>query len=421
LKQCLSSWPWPVLAVVCGRIGGRDVCMSSDILAQLNQQLSIWKENQTYITHQCIDAYALQLNGWLRKVEEWDGGARIGLVLLTDFMELDQHIMECSQDDGIVRDVFTGQATELFGRYAQSCVDRDFVVGCFQKLLICDHYGARTGLFSLIKELPVSDFNQLLNQTQELEAKDGQWSFALKTLLTMTATGEAEIKRRGERELMENLAALDGAVLCLSRGELEASQQLCHLKNHWYSPDLHERYRLCYSRRERFMRDIGVWQRFLEARSFETLKDLIKWREGKYKESATSYCEKLLSESGQSEEWLMSHLMENGRFEVIARWLLVNPAGMAEQGRGRLSQLADEMSKRKCYLEAIYIQRCLVEKYLVSRNSQDYALGVETLRKMAEIEVFVQDWGTIIQPEAYLAGLKERHGHKRSFWQRFTQ
>ncbi len=163
-----------------------EIAMCSTIQDDLKHDLEFWANDNHYIDWRGIGDLSQDLSQWLTKVKASIKDPEIGLKLITAFFELDGPIMERSDDDGIIGQVFEWEAADQFWQYAGSCCRKDAVMVSLLKLLPKDRYGTRRGLFERIYEnLSDVDFRNLLGRVRALsqgKEKPEVWSSSLKML-----------------------------------------------------------------------------------------------------------------------------------------------------------------------------------------------------------------------------------------------
>ncbi len=122
----------------------------------------IWRRN-------CA-GFARELDAMLHNLKARVTNPLAGLKLVTRFFETDEFIFcKCDDSDGVVKDVFAINATDLFSLYASQYPDKNKVEKIVLKLYENNGYGVRDALIDRTAEfLPPKNIRSLISHFQKL-------------------------------------------------------------------------------------------------------------------------------------------------------------------------------------------------------------------------------------------------------------
>ena len=109
--------------------------MYATSLIDLKQELTAWGSDDRFIDSYHLMDFSMKLSHWLARVRASAKNPEQGLELIKAFFETDMHLMENSDDDGVISMVFEYEGPLLFWEYAGKCADRDLVQRCLLELL----------------------------------------------------------------------------------------------------------------------------------------------------------------------------------------------------------------------------------------------------------------------------------------------
>lgn len=82
----------------------------------------------------------------------------------------------------------------------------------------------------------------------------------------------------------------------------------------------------------------------------------------------------------------------------------------------RLLDLGKRLEQSACVLAAVVCYRYLLDDILSAARSKAYKHAGRYYRRLAALDEQLNDYGPVPGHDVYVAGLRERHGRKRSFW-----
>ena len=112
-------------------------------------------------------------------------------------------------------------------------------------------------------------------------------------------------------------------------------------------------------------------------------------------------------------------MVDVGYMANAERYVLKHAQKIAGNSYDSLLPLAATMEREKRYLAATLIYRALLLSILERGFTKAYHHGVDYLRKLDLLSELVSDWHSHESHNEFKALLKQKHGRKYSFWQRY--
>ncbi|MCK4710723.1 MAG: hypothetical protein KAU21_19065 [Gammaproteobacteria bacterium] len=115
---------------------------------------------------------------------------------------------------------------------------------------------------------------------------------------------------------------------------------------------------------------------------------------------------------------MLLNLNEPERAQLL---VLANPQGISNCFYGDLLELAKKLEQQKCWLAATACYRSLLLDILNRARSKAYTHAARYYKKLEIISEQIQHFEPLDNHAEFIQQLKDKHGLKRSFWQRVMQ
>ncbi len=112
---------------------------------------------------------------------------------------------------------------------------------------------------------------------------------------------------------------------------------------------------------------------------------------------------------------MLLNLNEPERAQLL---VLANPQGITNCFYSSLLELAKQLEEQKCWLAATACYRSLLLDILNQGRSKVYTHAARHYKKLEVILEHVQHFEPLVDHAEFFQQLKDKHGLKRSFWQR---
>ena len=111
-------------------------------------------------------------------------------------------------------------------------------------------------------------------------------------------------------------------------------------------------------------------------------------------------------------------LVEHDRLDDAASYVTTRADQLDGSGWVTLSPMADAFNAAGHALAASLVYRALLDSILARGFTKAYDYGASYLATLERLAGSVADWQGSPTHEEYVAGVREMHGRKWSFWQR---
>ena len=98
--------------------------------------------------------------------------------------------------------------------------------------------------------------------------------------------------------------------------------------------------------------------------------------------------------------------------------VLANLGEINDSFYGRLLDIAKQLEESQYWLAALACYRSLLWDILNTARTKAYAHAVRYYKKLAVMLNDIDDFGPLVEHEVFIEQLKQKHGLKRSFWDR---
>jgi hypothetical protein len=379
-------------------------------------------------------AFARDLATLLKELKAGVHDPRSGAELVAAFYETDKGTLgKCDDSSGLLSELYRIEARELFVTYASRCQDKDWLAELVLNLNSEDGFGVRDALVNCATEyLPEANIRTLISRLQDLAAKEDdeyqkrRWVHLVESLARQIKDADlfAETKSAAWEELPA-YACLDIAEVYFESGDAETALS-------WL---------------ERIRKDDGYRTAERDGLLMEIhgqLGNTEKQAEVAWRSFRRNRCEnalqKLLAIIGQDQRETVvagevdvilagevlavenaEFLLEVGRVDEAALYLFDRREQLNGDLYGSLLPLAERLEAEGRILVASVLYRALLDSILRRAQPKTYSRGVRYLQKLETLAKSVSDWNGVADHGVYMAGLRQQHARKTSFWSRYGQ
>jgi hypothetical protein len=159
-----------------------------------------------------------------------------------------------------------------------------------------------------------------------------------------------------------------------------------------------------------------VWKRFHQSRCSETPQDLLQVIGQERRDEVVAHAWAAMLQAKEFSVGDAVFLMECGRMDEAARYVLERRAQLDGDQWSGLVPLAESLDASGRFLAAAAVYRALLDSILGRGKSHTYHHGARYLHRLGALAGSIGDWDGVTSHAEYLAGLHARHGRKSSFW-----
>ncbi len=392
-----------------------------------------------FVPYHAASGYAADLRALLADLEAGVPDPRTGVELVAAFYRADADAFEsCDDSDGLVGDVFRFDARDVFTRYARGCEDKDWLVEVIADLVAADDYGVRSAVLDTASQyLPEPALrafaDRLLEEAQRAKGTGRHDAFDAPGIHWYLLV-EAVARQLNDPRLFERVrrawSPQLGVAACkdISEAWLAAGQPAIALS--WLERvDPGEGF-MQYER-EDLLRTIHeqlgnreeveriVWKRFHDARSAETLGDLLKVIGDDRRAAVIADAAAAILQNGAFAPGDARFLVECDRVADAADYVFTHHGRVNGDDWWDLVPLAESLNQEP--LAATVVYRALLDSILARAQSRAYAHAARYLRRLDGLASLIKDWRALAPHAVYAAAVRARHGRKRSFWTRYDE
>ncbi|RLE29983.1 hypothetical protein DRJ54_03640 [Candidatus Acetothermia bacterium] len=351
-----------------------------------------------------------------------------GLELLAKFYASDGRTLQrCDDSGGWVGPIFSEAAAKLFAEFAQRCEDKAWVADLVFRLFSEDDYGVRHGLLARAASyLPEEEIRKLANRLLEWARENPEQAFHYR-YGAETLARELKDPRLFERAALASHhppapgVHLQIAQVYLETGEPEeALEGLQRAQPRW---DENEYDSLLYRAYEQLGEQEKLaevaWRMFTRNRSLDTLESLLRVIGEDQRETVIEKQVKEILNSPEFSYEDASFLVQVGRLAEAEEYLLRHREKLNGDLYSILLPWAKALERGGHPLGATVVYRALLESILNRAITKYYHHGVRYLKKLETLAERIRDWKGMAPHGEYLAGLRETHKRKRSFWGKY--
>jgi hypothetical protein len=409
----------------------RLIATPNENLKRFKTKLTSLKKSDHFISWKETDDFVLKLRDLLDDLQMGRPSPNQGLELIVAFFKTDDAILNRSDDsDGMIGQIYSYDARNLFIEYASSCDEKDWIEGLLYELILDDDFGVRESILEHAKEyLPKSNIQSLIKKFQERsELTDNKYKKGLYLRLVESLARQTndpklfEKTRTSDREPLSSRDCLDIAHVYVENEEPQtalswaerADEKQCFgkkelllkihtkLKNHdeqmTIAKSLFKKNRSTQSFMQ-FLSIVGEDKK--EVILKEELKEIFK--ENDFSLSTASFL-------------VDQQLLEEGEKYIIA-----HESSLNGDFYGFLLSIVKSFEQAKFWLAASLIYRALLNSILDRAYSKAYPYGVRYLKKLDKYSLKISDWQSFDNHSQYKENLLSNHGRKSSFWTQYQK
>jgi hypothetical protein len=396
------------------------------VTAAKNRKDMFWRSQAPELAAMITDA----LEQFNKEVKD----PHLGVNALLDFYKRDAEIFEwCDDSFGNVGDVFRFTAAKMFADYASRCTDKDKIADQILELQDDDGYGIRDVLIDKAAcFLDKSGVGKLIAKIEkripagEDITRQRQWLYMIESLARQIKDG-ALFERTRERNWqgLNSRAYIDIAKVYFSSGDaLTAYDRLQRAAERSSFDDFEyaELFRdVCRALGKTEEVNKISWDIFRQHRCLETLNELLA-QIGEDKRAETVYEEvDLIMTAKGLNVTDVKFLVEIGEVVCAQDYIIERRDQLDGDQYYYLPPLAENLEAKGLHLAAVVIYRALLEANLAKALSKYYPHGVRYLRKLDALANQVNDWRGIEPHADYAQKIKQQHGRKPSFWEKYER
>ncbi len=384
-------------------------------------RLEEYRDSNRFVPWKYSDQFAKEIEDLLEDLKLGAETPKEGIELLKLFFEADEAIINCCDDSsGMIGNVFTYDAVELFEIFAAACEDKEFIIETICELVAHNDYGLRDGLTSNIGNFLTTPY---LRKLADIFLEDGQYSYVEDVAkgLKDPILFEKAVSGRGTHNKSYNNYKI--GEMYLECGD--ASEALTYLQNvkerDHFSGDIHDLLKRAYLELGNSSKvKEAVWNKFKSYRSvnnFESVVD-IEGEEKRFDLLADEIkrIHKEIKLNDQSVEFLFSfNLVEDVDKYIYKRVKDLD----GDCGYYSMSDWAITLEKEGKLLTSTLIYRELLSSILDRGYAKAYHYGVDYLKCLERQANKIEEWKKHKKHEQYFNQIHEQHKRKRNFWSRY--
>ncbi len=375
--------------------------------------------------------YAMEVADVLQDLEAAEPDPRTGVESVAAFFKEFERIIEaCDDSSGHVSDVFRYDASDHFVSYAKCCENKEFLEETVFRLCSEDDYGLTDYVVGRAPEyLPRKSLVSLADRFKEAAQAESEerkrWPF-LQPLETLAGhLGKPDLVEWCRRARSENLRAADHVDIAdahLKAGDAETALEWLQKgpPSNSFEGMRHES--LLMVALEQTDDTEGAteiaWRRFRQYRTDDDLADLLRFVGEGERERVIDEAWGLIQDLPKLQISDIDFLVEHDRLEDAAAHVVARSGELDGRFYASLTPLAKTFEAAGQPLAASLVYRALLDSILARGYSKAYGHGVRYLAALDRLAESVSDWQGKATHDTYVAGVREKHGRKWSFWKR---
>lgn len=381
-----------------------------------------------------VSEYAMEVADVLLDLEAAEPDPSTGIECVADFFEAFEPIIEaCDDSSGQVSDVFRGDAADHFVGYAKRCEDNELVEETVFRLCKEDGYGLTDELVRRAPEyLPKEGLLRLTDRFKEAaqaEPEEGKrWPFLYPLETLAGHLGEPDLvvwcKQMRSNRLTE-ADYIDIGEAYLKAGNAEQALEWLRKTSPRNSFEEMRHESLMMAALEQTGDLAGAteiaWRCFRQHRSGEELATLLTYIGEGERERAIDEAWKLIQDSPTLRISDLEFLVEHGRLPGAASQLVVRSGELDGSYYMSLTPLAEAFEAAAQPLAASLVYRALLDSILARGYTKAYRYGARYFAALGRLAESVDNWQGKAAHDKYVAGIREKHGRKWSFWKRVEE
>ena len=366
----------------------------------------------------------------IKGINALDDKPEVALELLALLFEKDEEVMEnANQYEDSIGEVFTNDATDLFGKLVRKIENKKLVEDILFRLLPRDDYGTR---MDLIKHthfyLPKASLKNLIERFVAMRSKTSLGTYGHLSLRVLLKDLLSQCKDPAYFE--STLLEFDGkenSELCfeVARSWFEAKN---YLKAHDWLQKIQkmdvnlkseclEMLRVIHAKRKdkSALADTNR-EIFARKRNKENFQNLLKVIGNAKRESVLAEAIKEIEKQKDISCDNVDFLVSVGAVDTAEDYLWRRLSSFSRLYGYQPNTLARMMQKAKRPLIATALFRSMVETILNAAKSKDYPTAIAYMNELHKLAQQIKDWKKLKPHKEYVAALKEQYPKRPSFW-----
>jgi len=412
----------------------RLIAKPQENIGRYQDKLRALRQMRRFVEWQESDSFAHELASILSDLKAGVTDPRTGVEQVVAFFELDEVIMEnCDDSDGVIGDVFTSQARDLFWFYAGQCEDRDWVFDLAVTLSANDNYGVRDTLLDVPEDLPDATVRYFIERLWQLADNTSDSSSGRRWIRDV----QVMARRLKDPDLFEKCAwmlekDLSGpamfeiAKVYLESGDAESAlywiERIPPKGAHgivWgYDDLLFQIHKQLNNTKE--MANIA-WKQFHAYRSERSFEALISAIGEEQRKKVIDDEARLIHQSEVFSPTDLAFLLHVERVQDAEDYVLRRVGQLDGSYYGSLVPIAEALESEGRFLASTLIYRSLLDSILQRAQSRAYHHGADYLKKLELMAPKISRWEGHMHHGHYVNGLRVSHGRKYGFWGQFRQ
>ncbi len=412
----------------------RLVATPSENVQRFKAKLADLKQSQRFVSWRESAGFARELETLLEDLKAGVADPKEGTELLAAFYEADRLVLNnCDDSTGHVGHVYRILAPEIFADYASRCEDKDYLLDLVLKLNRDDGFGVRGALFECAaRYLPESHVRSLISRFQGMADGEGN-EYSKHYCLSLIESIARQIKdaplfektRTSSRGAPTADACVDIARVYLESGDAGAALSWLGRIPEKDSAHGYDRDRLLLDIHGRLgnKREQAetAWRLFRGHRCAESLQDLLAVMGEDQRDSVIAAETAAILKEETLDLSDAAFLVHLGRIDEAESYLLDRTPQLDGDSYGSLLPLAEAMEANGRAFSATAVYRALLDSILRRAQSKAYPHGARYLHKLDALAPAISDWRNMGTHDAYIEGLRQKHGRKYSFWAQYDE
>lgn len=393
---------------------------------RFTKELNKLKRRKRFIEWDKSRDFAEELENILEILESGVTDSIIGIELIIAFFEMDSIILElCDDSSGIVGEVFTYYAKNLFTNYASKCSNKELIIKQLFNLYKEDCYGVRTCLIENIKDfLPeesIKNLADLFLKESENPSKKRICLLAVKILSKQLKL--PEMFKNAELSISPELgfySLLEISEVYLESGD--ANNALSYLqkisdKDRYFESKKDDLLLRVYNKLENHEKESEIALKiFYKNRNETNFQKLLKIIGEKERENIINDVFLIISKEKVFSSINVNFMIFTGFIEKAENYILEYKDELNGDYYSELLPIAESMEKNNNYLSTSVIYRALLDSILRRAKSKHYTYAVKYLKKLDKLALQIIEWKEVISHNEYFQEIKKNHNKKYAFW-----
>lgn len=410
----------------------RLISTEEENLKRFKTRLTSLKKSDRFISWRESSDFSNKLRDILDDLELANPAPNQGLKLISSFIKTDNEVLNrCDDSDGIIGEIYSSDARNLFITYARACDDKDWIEDLLFEFMHDDGFGVRESILDEGKEyLPKSNLQSLIQKFQRLSEKEEN-TYRKKSYLRFV---EELARQINDPKLFEKTRTGDGEslssydCLCIAKVYLENEEPHCALS--WANrvtdePQFFEKMELLLKIHEKLQNHDEVVKiatsLFKRRRSTSTLNQLLSAVGNDKKDALLNEELKEISQEKNFSLSTIDFLIEQRLFEEGAHYIIKHGNSLNGDCYSSLLSIATCLEQTIHLLATSLIYRALLNSILQRAYSKAYPYAAQYLNNLDHLADKISNWQSFENHDQYKENLLINHGRKTSFWPKYKQ